>query len=646
MNMRWKEKLTPVISLVAGLSVCLGVVAAVAAGERAEPENPLDGIAAGRSHMMVAATPAMAVNEGAILGLAAPIGHAMEEETGQGGQQAEDEGDGTSAADSSAPGGDEAEGEDKGSGLSDDDTVYFTTTIKDGQTVTTRDYAFSITHCIPELTLEKLTVEVNRTVIPQFIGRVPLSEGKNTIRITAAYRSPAGEAITASKSYTVHCNTRDIVITTTLPTGQVTVARCAFEASAALGDEDVPVRVYHEDTQLAPSGGQYVATLAEGENHFTVIAEAKGKKAEESYVVDFYDPTVRIITSLVDGQEVESEEFTFTAALERGTPSARLSVSFNTKAITSQGVDGRYTVKLQSGANTVALRARDGAVDFLQTYTIRLKRPVIDPGNAGPETPGFDKIPTLVTNLDGVGELSTPEFTLEATPKNYKGEPLYESHLKVVHNGNALQRFGSGFPITYNLASSLGANTVEITAVDDEGYGAIYRYSYNYVVREESIGTVTISVEAGTVGLGTLIAPTTIELYQADTTPAILSRLFEANGMSPSYNGYLSRIGREGLAANAAIPDDLMEWLLNDNLKLNEAPHDANSLGEFDFTEGSGWMYSVNGHYPGHGFGEYNLQPNDVMRIRFTVAYGKDIGGYGTLGTGYGAIDGNYDGEW
>ena len=65
-----------------------------------------------------------------------------------------------------------------------------------------------------------------------------------------------------------------------------------------------------------------------------------------------------------------------------------------------------------------------------------------------------------------------------------------------------------------------------------------------------------------------------------------------------------------------------------------------NSLGEFDFTAESGWMYSVNGQYPNYGMSECFPKDGDVIRIRFTLALGKDIGG------GMAGGSSNYGKEW
>ena len=57
-------------------------------------------------------------------------------------------------------------------------------------------------------------------------------------------------------------------------------------------------------------------------------------------------------------------------------------------------------------------------------------------------------------------------------------------------------------------------------------------------------------------------------------------------------------------------------------------------VGEFDFTMGSGWLYSLNGsYYPGSAMSAYKLKNGDQLTLRYTLAYGCDVGapqgGYG-----------------
>lgn len=51
-----------------------------------------------------------------------------------------------------------------------------------------------------------------------------------------------------------------------------------------------------------------------------------------------------------------------------------------------------------------------------------------------------------------------------------------------------------------------------------------------------------------------------------------------------------------------------------------------NSLGEGDCGSESGWMYSVNGGYPGQGCGKQVLQSGDKVQWRYTLNLGGDLG--------------------
>jgi len=57
-----------------------------------------------------------------------------------------------------------------------------------------------------------------------------------------------------------------------------------------------------------------------------------------------------------------------------------------------------------------------------------------------------------------------------------------------------------------------------------------------------------------------------------------------------------------------------------------------NNLYEFDAGELSGWMYSVNGLFPGFGSSRYQLKPGDVIEWHFTCDLGRDLGAYGLMG--------------
>ena len=65
----------------------------------------------------------------------------------------------------------------------------------------------------------------------------------------------------------------------------------------------------------------------------------------------------------------------------------------------------------------------------------------------------------------------------------------------------------------------------------------------------------------------------------------------------------------------------------------NEIPlstiRDPYAISEQDFTLGSGWVYSVGNNYPGASMSEYYLKDGDKLTLRYTLAYGWDVGNGG-----------------
>ena len=91
------------------------------------------------------------------------------------------------------------------------------------------------------------------------------------------------------------------------------------------------------------------------------------------------------------------------------------------------------------------------------------------------------------------------------------------------------------------------------------------------------------------------------------------------------------------LLYRAQVPERLWTLIQRDGISLTGAPG-RDSLGQHDYTWGAGWMYDVNGYYPGKGLSEWMLGDGDVLTLRFTLAWGKDIDGFGATGGGYGVL--------
>ena len=257
-------------------------------------------------------------------------------------------------------------------------------------------------------------------------------------------------------------------------------------------------------------------------------------------------------------------------------------------------------------------------------------------------------MPRIATNLAKDMSVTGSRFTLQVRGEDGSGQRIYGDHISVQLNGTTLEDRGEDEGATYYRLDLLGGeNSVVITVWDYEDRYTVYRYTVycTAVADGERIGSITISLEATTVGLGTLIAPATVDIYQGQNLVVPVAQLLEANGFEYQYSGsladgfYLKHIIRNGITNGYSIPHDLEEALDEDGVMWTNSYYE-NSLGEFDFTAESGWMYSVNGQYPNYGMSECFPKDGDVIRIRFTLALGKDIGG------GMAGGSSNYGKEW
>ena len=162
----------------------------------------------------------------------------------------------------------------------------------------------------------------------------------------------------------------------------------------------------------------------------------------------------------------------------------------------------------------------------------------------------------------------------------------------------------------------------------------------------EVVGQAVVCVEAFTIGGGYIVEPMFVDLYAGEKASTVLLRVLDANSLSYEYTGspqalfYLARIMGSKISE---LPTDasLVPPVLFQHIEetLSDESRQGNALGEFDYTYGSGWMYSVNNSFPEVGFSDYTLNDGDVMRVQFTLAYGMDIGGSSSMGPGMGFED-------
>ena len=377
------------------------------------------------------------------------------------------------------------------------------------------------------------------------------------------------------------------------------------------------------------------------------------------------DTELRIISDLLNGEitfnQLNNDVLPFYAYLINGdglTLRVKLRNSgtpANGKYLTGDGKNYEATL-CRNETNFFTLYIKDGNTTVQEvTYALRYVAQKADKENP---TIG-ENPPTIVTNLQGVEQLSNRNFTLTVQATAYTGRSLYSSNIEVMLDGERITGPTGGPVYEYQLyfkdpeVGDIVHHTVTVRAWDDEGNSAFYSYSFDYhfVDTGGEIGTAYIILDATTVGLGVLEEPYTYRIKQNVPASYAIMEMLTEYGYEFDYAGtpdvgfYLRRISRGGLMDYPDIPENLWNKVLQDNLTLTGQTY-SDSLGEFDYTQGSGWMYSVGGTvYAGKGLSNYFLNNGDTLYLRFTLAYGKDIGGYSSTGGSFGVLP-TYCGKW
>ncbi|RXZ82090.1 DUF4430 domain-containing protein [Paenibacillaceae bacterium] len=142
-------------------------------------------------------------------------------------------------------------------------------------------------------------------------------------------------------------------------------------------------------------------------------------------------------------------------------------------------------------------------------------------------------------------------------------------------------------------------------------------------------GYVTISVEKFTLGQGYIVEPIRVPLHEGDNAAAVITELLGEGGYENSGSVdsgfYLSKIYDPG--AGAVNPPSYILQAIGEDQIGDRA--DADWLGQFDYTDQSGWMFAVNHTFPDVGASVASIKSGDVIRWQYTVyGYGGDLGGY------------------
>lgn len=273
-----------------------------------------------------------------------------------------------------------------------------------------------------------------------------------------------------------------------------------------------------------------------------------------------------------------------------------------------------------------------------------------------------DYPPSIVTNLDGASlDMSSQTFPLTVIARanaELGAGVIYSNQIRVTLDGKTVEKsYGDSQP-TYELyfdPPQLGdeeTHIVRVLAWDGNGNSTmkVYTVTYHQISEGDPAGSVDVVLDATTIGLG-ILDTGTLDIVEGETAASVLLRFLQERGYEPDYQGsttmnfYLRRISQGDIAYRANVPEHLWELILRDGITTNDN-YDRDSIGEFDYTQGSGWMYSINGTlYEGTGMSGYKVRNGITIYVRFTLSYGKDIGGYDSTGGGYGSLS-SYCGLW
>lgn len=566
-----------------------------------------------------------------------------------------------------------------------DAALYFTTSIIDGETTAEETYPFTITHQ-PQREPIGLAVTVNgrelRYAAQTTSVTVHLAAGANTIVVSADYREDGG-TVRATRSYTVcYAQPGELIIVAKRTSdgrqlgelGTVSEGALTFTACAERDGSTYPVQsVELNGRTLAGSGDTYTAQLNSGENRIRVKASYQSSSADVTYTIIYNANAFRIKTSISDTViddntaqssasfekvTVDSERYRFWLQLIQSTGKesidrVRVSDSTGTTSLTQES-DGWYTVQMGREDRMLYIDYKD-STGRSKTYKYQLHF------QRGAEDTPEDRQPTIIAQVEADGTvigltngltMKTPDLIVLVDGRSCNGQQLYANNYTVSVNGTVVSApiSQSGYQFGYTAyLSNVGANTITITATDGDGYAATRSWTVYY---EEGTVTVTVSVEATTVGLGYLVAPTEVTVPGGTDAWTVVQQVLTENGYTVSGSGsYLSAIQRSGICSGWSIDPELMGRIIEDNMDelgagTDPRPYSMDSLGEFDFYRYSGWMYSYNGSYPGYGMNVCKPQDGSVIRVRYTLALGKDIGGYSSANGNYGVSSGNYYKEW
>jgi|GEM_PF-5908008 len=141
-----------------------------------------------------------------------------------------------------------------------------------------------------------------------------------------------------------------------------------------------------------------------------------------------------------------------------------------------------------------------------------------------------------------------------------------------------------------------------------------------YVMAANDDITVIISFEGFNLGHGFYVAPTQIAVPEGSSVIDVTEALLEAKGIAFTLTDWG---GLDRIYVDVTTSPEVPEYITIDV----GAGSDDGSIGQFDFTDTSGWLFTVNHYMAQVGPADLLVQDGDVIRWMFSIQdWGGDLG--------------------
>ncbi|MCB6571009.1 Ig-like domain-containing protein [Eubacterium limosum] len=369
---------------------------------------------------------------------------------------------------------------------------------------------------------------------------------------------------------------------------------------------------------------------------------------------DSVDMTAMVLQALAPYNDAEHQEVQ--AAFEKGLSYIKAKLTSNCGFIeggSENGCTGAQVLTLLSIAKIDPLSETNG-------FTLGKKNLITNLDSFKLESGGFKTYATNEDEPDNVKLMSSQQITY-----------ALEAYDRFVNNENSLYDLtdvGNEGPVDPPVdpdkeKDEAAAKAVtdqilaigEITSYEQKATVDAARQAYNKLTRaqkayvtEETLkvltdaeaaikalaplkGTVNFDVERFTIGQGFYKEPVQVPFYEGETGTEIIKRVIGDENFV-GQDSYLEAIkGADAGSDKLQIPAYIVQ-------KLNGADTEAartfgndyadSALGQFSYSQESGWMYYVNNVEMPYGINAYQPKDGDTMRLMFTYCgYGKDLSG-------------------